>query len=85
MTSALVSESEVRLQAPEAAKYRPLLAAAVWFLTNTRSPAMTDTPSIVWAPDRVILAVVAARALSLTSRPADPAVTSARRAASLED
>ncbi|ESZ21400.1 hypothetical protein [Mesorhizobium sp. L48C026A00] len=48
----------------------PFWAGVLWFLTSTRWPAMTLTPSMVCAPERVMLAVVAARTLGLTSRPA---------------
>ena len=38
----------------------PFWLAVVWFFTSTRSPATTETPSMVCAPDRVMFAVVAA-------------------------
>ena len=48
----------------------PFSAGAVWFLTNTRSPAATVTPSIDCKPDNVIFAVVATITGALTDKPA---------------
>jgi hypothetical protein len=42
-----------------------------WSFTSTRSPAETETPSMVCVPDRVMLPVVATLTLGLASSPAE--------------
>lgn len=60
----------------------PFALAVDWFLTRTRSPAITETPSTVCAPERVMFAVVAARTDAFTVRPCAMASTYAFVAAS---
>ncbi len=47
----------------------PFWEVVVWFFTKTRFVATTETPSIVWAPERVMLAVVATRTAVRTVTP----------------
>jgi len=48
----------------------PFCEAVVWFLTSTRSPARSVTPSMVWRPESVMVSMVATRTVSLTGPPA---------------
>ena len=47
----------------------PFWLPVLWFFTSTRSPATTDTPSMVCAPLSVMFAVVAARTDGFQRRP----------------
>ena len=54
---------------PDLQRYIPFCDFVVWSLTKTLLSAITDTPSIVWVPDKVILPVVATLTAPRTFNP----------------